>query len=129
MFGGPINGLQADVLPADENGAPLAPSRDINLIGLAWVLPGVLEPLVLAHMYSLFASPYRVFFLASAALMVLQVGLLLILSLCDLWLTLVALFLTRFGAFYSCRCCLVCDRVWYSFYTFIGWFIYKRSFI
>ena len=91
MFGGPINGLQADVLPADENGAPLAPSRDINLIGLAWVLPGVLEPLVLAHMYSLFASPYRVFFLASAALMVLQVGLLLILSLCDLWLTLVAL--------------------------------------
>ena len=103
MFGGPVNALQAEVLPADENGAdpldlslllpvqaethehapqcfagvPLAASRDVNLIGLAWVLPGLLLPLVLAKVFAMFSDPYKVFFLASAVMMALQSPILL----------------------------------------------------
>ena len=102
MFGGPVNALQAEVLPADENGArthstvfvlpvqtqaydhpvslagvPLAASRDVNLIGLAWVLPGLLLPLVLAKVFAMFSDPYKVFFLSSAVMMALQSPILL----------------------------------------------------
>ena len=58
-------------------GVPLAASRDVNLIGLAWVLPGLLLPLVLAKVFAMFSDPYKVFFLASAVMMALQSPILL----------------------------------------------------
>ena len=53
-------------------GVPLAASRDVNLIGLAWVLPGLLLPLVLAKVFAMFSDPYKVFFLSSAVMMALH---------------------------------------------------------
>lgn len=108
LFGGPIQALQADALPADENGespytgsgcaeafrvtgscmyvpskmtrcicivmtgVPLNASRDVNLIGLAWVLPGLILPMGLAHMFKLFSDPYRIFFLTAGVLITIQ---------------------------------------------------------
>ena len=115
LFGGPIQALQADALPADENGeilsnssgcssqtagvpgkscvcipsrmtcgicvvmtgVPLNASRDVNLIGLAWVLPGLILPMGLAHMFKLFSDPYRVFFLIAGVLITIQSPMLL----------------------------------------------------
>lgn len=77
LFGGPVTSLQADVLPADETGAPLNASRDMNLIGLAWTLPGLILPMGLAHMYKVFADPYKAFFLAGAVLLAVQSPILL----------------------------------------------------
>lgn len=77
LFGGPVTALQAEVLPSDETGAPLNASRDMNLIGLAWALPGLFLPMGLAHMYKVFADPYRAFFLVGAVIMTVQSPILL----------------------------------------------------
>lgn len=58
-------------------GVPLNASRDVNLIGLAWVLPGLILPMGLAHMFKLFSDPYRVFFLAAGVLIIIQSPMLL----------------------------------------------------
>jgi hypothetical protein len=58
-------------------GMPLNASRDVNLIGLAWVLPGLILPMGLAHMFKLFSDPYRVFFLMAAVLITIQSPILL----------------------------------------------------
>lgn len=71
-MGGPIQALQANVLPCDpETGAALNASRDINLIGLAWNLPGLVLPMLLGQAFSWFpskAATYRAFFLIAAVL-------------------------------------------------------------
>ena len=58
-------------------GVPLNASRDVNLIGLAWVLPGLILPMGLAHMFKLFNDPYRVFFLVAGVLITIQSPMLL----------------------------------------------------
>eukprot|EP01051_Picozoa_sp_SAG22_P002115 SAG22_NODE_92_length_20892_cov_11.188429_7_plen_320_part_00 len=75
LLGGPIQALQADVLPAGPDGQPRNASRDVNLIMMAFVLPGIVLPMVLGDAFSWFPSrhdTYRAFFLAAAALLAVQ---------------------------------------------------------
>eukprot|EP01052_Picozoa_sp_SAG31_P041017 SAG31_NODE_6099_length_2171_cov_12.841216_2_plen_313_part_01 len=72
VLGGSIQGLQADVLPAGPDGQPRSASRDVNLIMMAFVLPGIVLPMVLGDAFSWFPSrhdTYRAFFLAAAVLL------------------------------------------------------------